>query len=102
MQVKSLTLMLLLVSSPALANGFTLAREDHRMHYAASTLGTFGLAMVYRSTKVQYPVGLAAVTMLALGALKELTDNDWDGTDMEANAAGVFTGAVLNVAVFEF
>lgn len=92
----------LLICFQASAN-VDMSREDHQKHFAASAAGTVVLSAAYKQAGAEHPTGLGLLTMLAIGALKELVvDNSPDGSDMEANALGGLSGAAASVVVLEF
>lgn len=97
-----LGLMLMVLSSNALAWGDWYGKYDKAMHVGVSAAGTVGGYYVLKETldmeDWQARLIASAVTFAITGPIKEATDINWDNQDMAASGVGTVIGLGVTFA----
>ena len=97
-------LILLFISSSALASDFTFNEQDKRMHFGVSAGLTLVGAHLFKTigaSKSESIIGASLVTAIA-GVIKELTDLRIESGDLQGNLLGIGAGALGASISLEF
>lgn len=89
---------ILISSSEASDTDLNLNHTDKQLHLAVSAAGTIFLDKVFKESGIKNHKLAAAITMLFIGASKELLDRPGSVGDMKANVVGVGLGTAINIA----
>ena len=82
-----------------LEEGFNLNRKDHQLHFGVSMGLSFALSETFKAAKMEYPQGLAMLTVVSLGVLKECLDPQFSTGDLTADFLGALSGSLLSVTI---
>ena len=100
MQLKAISLSILLALATIPAHAVNYDQRDKRLHTGASFIISSMAYGAFRARRMSKPAaaGSAILLTLAVGAFKETRDKFWDDEDMHANAVGAFTAPLIWVA----